>query len=82
MSSINIHEAKTHFSRLISRVQLGEEIVISKSGRPVARLIPEPRPRKPRQPGSAKGEMIIHDNFDDPLPDDVLQAFDGNNESR
>ena len=82
MSSINIHEAKTHFSRLISRVQQGEEIVISKSGRPVARLVPEPGPRRPRRLGSALGDIVIHDHFDAPLPDALIKAFDGHDDPR
>jgi len=82
LTTVNIHQAKTHFSRLISRVQQGEEIVISKSGQPVARIVPEPGPRKPRQPGSAKGEFIIHDDFDAPLPSEVLQGFAGTDDLR
>lgn len=75
-ATVNIHEAKTHLSKLIERVRLGEEIVIAKAGEPVARLVPE-KPRKPREPGSAKGQIWIADNFDDPLPDDLLDLFEG-----
>jgi prevent-host-death family protein len=76
-ATVNIHEAKTHFSKLIARVRLGEEIIIAKAGEPVARLVPERRPRKPRQPGSAKGKIIIHDEFYEPLPDEILDLFEG-----
>jgi prevent-host-death family protein len=75
-ATVNIHEAKTHLSRLIERVRLGEEIIIAKAGEPVARLVPE-KPRKPRQPGSARGKFVIHDEFYEPLPDDLLDLFEG-----
>jgi prevent-host-death family protein len=75
-ATVNIHEAKTHLSKLIERVRLGEEIIIAKAGEPVARLVPE-KPRKPRQPGSAKGKFVIHDEFYEPLPDDLLDLFEG-----
>ena len=72
-----MHEAKTHLSRLVDEAAAGEEIVIAKSGRPVARLVPikdEPRPR--RTFGQMKGKIWIADDFDDPLPDDVLDLFE------
>lgn len=78
-ATVNIHEAKTHLSKLIERVRLGEEIVIAKAGEPVARLIPEKR-REPRKPGSAKGKFVIHDTFYAPLPDDILDLFEGKGE--
>ena len=71
----NIHEAKTHLSRLLERVQLGEEITISKAGRPIARLIPLPSRQVRRKTGSAAGEFRVPADFDDPLPDDVEQSF-------
>ena len=71
----NIHEAKTHFSKLIQRARLGEDIIIAKAGTPMVRLVPVEAPKKRRQPGSAKGLVTIHDNFDDPLPEDMLKAF-------
>jgi prevent-host-death family protein len=67
---VNIHEAKTHFSKLVERARNGERITIAKAGVPVAMLVaiePETRPR--RIPGMDKGRVIIHDNFDDPLPE-------------
>ena len=62
---VNIHEAKTHFSKLLARVMRGEEIVIAKAGKPVARLVPE-RPPAParRVPGIDKGKLKIADDFD------------------
>jgi prevent-host-death family protein len=73
--TVNVHEAKTHLSKLLAEVGRGEEIVIARAGKPVARLVPlEPR-RAPRQPGSAKGQIWIADDFDAPLPDEILDAF-------
>ncbi len=72
---INVHEAKTHFSRLLEEVGAGAEIVIAKAGKPVARLVPLERPRPVRQPGYLKGELEVPDDFDAPLPDAILDAF-------
>jgi prevent-host-death family protein len=72
---INIHDAKTQFSRLLTRVSEGEEVIIAKAGKPIARLTPiEERPKK-RIPGSAKGKVVITKDFDEPLPDYILEAF-------
>jgi prevent-host-death family protein len=76
-ATVNIHQAKTHFSKLIERVRLGEEIVIAKAGEPVARLVPEARPGKRRMLGTASGQIWISEDFDDPLPDDLLDLFEG-----
>lgn len=73
---VNVHEAKTHFSKLLARVEEGEEIIIARAGKPVAQLIPvKERPAK-RVPGTAKGKVVIAPNFDAPLPDSVLEAFE------
>lgn len=72
---INVHAAKTQFSRLLARVELGEEIIISKAGTPVARLLPVKRALKRRTPGSAKGKIIIK-NFDARLPASLMKAFE------
>ena len=73
---VNVHDAKTHFSRLLERVEGGEEIVLGRAGRPVARMIPYRGKDQPRRvPGALKGKIIIHDNFDDPLPPDIAEAF-------
>jgi len=73
---INIHEAKTNLSRILSRVESGEEIVIAKAGKPVARLIPVRDDIKRRTPGSAKGKIIIGAHFEDPLPDELVREFE------
>ncbi|PZS09331.1 MAG: type II toxin-antitoxin system prevent-host-death family antitoxin [Solirubrobacterales bacterium] len=76
MTQVNVHEAKTHLSKLLERVESGEEIVIARAGKPVARLVKhEPARLEPRRPGSARGKIVIHDNFDDPLPDDIARGF-------
>ncbi len=73
--TVNVHEAKTHLSKLLAEVDRGEEIVIARAGKPVARLVPvEPR-RVPRRPGSAKGQIWIADDFDAPLPGEILGPF-------
>jgi prevent-host-death family protein len=64
---VNIHEAKTHLSRLIERVEAGEEITLARAGRPVARIVPYAARRRPRVPGLWKGRIVIHPGFDDPL---------------
>jgi prevent-host-death family protein len=64
---VNIHEAKTHLSRLLQRVQAGEEITIARAGRPIAKLTAIQERPKRRIPGNDK--IIIHPNFDDPLPE-------------
>jgi prevent-host-death family protein len=66
---VNIHEAKTHLSRLVERVEAGEEVVIARAGRPVARLVPYQRRRAPRVPGGWEGRVRIRADFDDPLPE-------------
>jgi len=70
---VNIHEAKTHLSRLVERVEAGEEITIARAGRPVARLVPVQQ-RRPRRPGLWKGRVVISPDFDDPLPE-IDEAF-------
>ena len=75
MATVNVHEAKTQLSRLLRRVSAGEEIIIARSGRPVARLIAvdgEPK----RVFGLDEGLFEVPEDFDDPLPDDVLAEFE------
>ena len=74
---VNVHDAKTNLSRLLERVAKGEEIVIAKAGRPVARLMPFDEPAKPRKPGSARGKIWMAPDFDDPLPEEIMAAFRG-----
>lgn len=66
---VNIHEAKTHLSKLLERVALGEEVVIAKAGRPVAKLVAIEGKKRPFQFGSAKGEFVVPDDFNDPDPE-------------
>ena len=73
---VNVHEAKTRFSRLLERVALGEEVVIAKAGRPVARLVPIVPEVRERHPGSARGEVWVDRDFDAPLPEDVRSGFE------
>ena len=75
MTTLNIHAAKTHFSRLIEEVAEGEEIVIAKAGKPVARLVPIEKPAK-RALGLLKGRLKVPDDFDAPLADDIIAAFE------
>lgn len=74
MEQVNIHEAKTQLSRLLERVEAGEEIIIARSGTPVARLVSLPA-KSPRKPGSAKGQVVLTEAFFEPLPEDMLEAF-------
>jgi prevent-host-death family protein len=77
MQTINIHEAKTHLSRLLEQVAAGEEIIIAKAGKAVARLVPLDTPQKKRQLGLLKGKLNVPDDFDAPLSDDELSLFEG-----
>ncbi|GAB4485283.1 MAG: type II toxin-antitoxin system prevent-host-death family antitoxin [Thermodesulfovibrionales bacterium] len=76
MKTVNVHEAKTHLSRLLGEVESGREIVIAKSGKPMARLVPVAKQPKRRRPGTAKGKITISDSFYKPLPEDMLEAFE------
>ena len=73
---VNIHEAKTHLSKLLARVGNGEEVIISKAGKPIAKLVPIADKTKKRVPGSAKGKVIMEKNFDAPLPKHILKTFE------
>jgi prevent-host-death family protein len=77
MKTVNIHEAKTQFSRLVDAAAGGEEIVIAKAGKPTARLVPMEHVKAARRFGGLKGKVQIADDFDAPLPDDILDAFEG-----
>ena len=74
--TVNVHEAKTHLSRLLEEVRQGEEVVIAKAGKPVARLVAVTKEPKRRQPGSAKGRIWIAEDFDAPLPEDIQRFFE------
>lgn len=73
--SVGVHEAKTHLSRLLERVSAGEEIAITRRGEEVARLVPPPV-AVTRRFGVDRGRFTVLDDFDAPLPDDVLDAFE------
>ena len=72
---INIHQAKTHLSKLLERVALGEEVIIAKAGKPVAKLVAIDQHPKTRLLGSAKGEFIVPDDFNEPLPKEIEDLF-------
>jgi prevent-host-death family protein len=72
---VNVHEAKTHLSKLLERVALGEEVVIAKAGKPVAKLVAFCTEPKTRILGSAKGEFVVPDDFNDPLPKEIEDLF-------
>lgn len=74
--SVNIHEAKTHLSRLLVRVMGGEEVIIAKAGKPVARLVPYKELPKDRVAGTAEGDIIISPDFHEPLPEEMLKSFE------
>lgn len=76
MVIINTHEAKTNLSRLLDEVQQGEDIVIARGNKPLARLVPFGGGKKVRKPGWLKGKIRVADDFDAPLPDDILDTFE------
>ena len=73
--TVNVHEAKAHFSKLLARVAAGEEVVIAKAGKPVARLVPMQEAPPDRVPGTAKGKLWLAPDFEAPLPDQVVNQF-------
>jgi prevent-host-death family protein len=76
MTQVNIHDAKTHLSRLLEQVEAGEEVVISRAGRPIARLVAYRALAKPRRPGGWRGQVRIASDFDE-LPPEIEAAFGG-----
>jgi prevent-host-death family protein len=78
MTEVNVHQAKTHLSRLLRRVEEGDEVVISRAGKPIARLVQVVQQKRPRELGQCRGQIWIADDFDAPLPDDLQRAFEGN----
>jgi prevent-host-death family protein len=72
---VNIHEAKTHLSRLLERVALGEEVIIAKAGKPVARLVAIESGPRAFKLGSSRGEFTVPDDFNDPLPKEIEDSF-------
>lgn len=76
MATVNVHEAKTHLSRLLAQVEAGEEVTIARNGKPVARLV-ACKPQTVRRPGMFKGKVTIDDSFFDPLPEEELRLWEG-----
>ena len=73
---VNVHDAKTHFSRLLEQAHAGQEIIVAKAGKPYARLVPLAPGKGQRQPGRLRGQ--ITEEFFEPLPDEELAAWEGN----
>lgn len=78
MNIVNIHEAKTHFSKLVDSVMRGDEVIIARAGKPVIKLVPITPVKIKRMPGVLKGKITISEDFNAPLPNDVLDQFEGN----
>jgi len=76
ITTVNVHEAKTQLSQLLLRITLGEEVVIAKAGKPIARLVPFAAQPVHRVAGSAQGQVWMAPDFDAPLPDELLAAFE------
>ncbi len=76
METVNVHEAKTHLSRLLARVARGEEILIAKAGKPIARLVPVGPAPGQRMLGIDRGRAVIAEDFNAPLPEEILTAFE------
>jgi prevent-host-death family protein len=77
MVTINIHEAKTHLSRLVDEVAAGAEVIIAKAGKPMARLSPLSAPIRKKQLGLLKGKIKVPDDFNSPLDEETLSTFEG-----
>jgi prevent-host-death family protein len=76
-SIVNIHDAKTHLSRIVDEVAAGAEVIIAKAGKPMARLVPIAPPAKQKRLGLLKGKLRVPDDFNAPLDEDVLASFEG-----
>ncbi len=75
--AVNLYDAKTHLSQLVERAARGEEIIIAKAGRPLARLVPLETAGLRRSPGALAGRIRMGADFDAPLPDDLAAGFEG-----
>lgn len=76
MATVNTHEAKTRLSELLARTASGEEIIIAKAGRPIARLCPYEKGSAARVSGLDRGRVFVREDFDAPLPEDILREFE------
>jgi antitoxin (DNA-binding transcriptional repressor) of toxin-antitoxin stability system len=78
MMKLNIHEAKTHLSKYLAKLKAGDRIVLCRRNQPVAEITPLPEaPARPRPIGLAKGRVVVPRSFFEPLPEEVLQTFEG-----
>jgi len=77
MPTVDVHATRSQLSRLLDAAAAGEEVIIAKAGKPVARLVPFKEKKEPRKLGTLAGKLHVPDDFDDPLPDDVLADFEG-----
>ena len=77
MPTVNVHAAKSQLSKLLDAAVAGEEVIIAKAGKPIVRLVPVDPKKERRKLGTLAGKLHVPDNFDDPLPDDVLADFEG-----
>lgn len=77
MPTVNVHAAKSQLSRLLDAAVAGEEVIIAKAGKPVVRLVPVEKRLERRKLGTLAGKLHVPDDFDDPLPDDILADFEG-----
>ena len=75
--AVNIYDARTHFPKLLARVEKGEEVVIARAGKPIARLVPNDSAPKVPVFGADRGTFTVPDDFDSPLAEDVVSAFEG-----
>lgn len=80
MSIVNIHEAKTHLSQIVNQVLMGEEVIIARGGKPLIKLIPYEEEPTQRKGGQFKGLIQIGEDFDAPLPTEILKYFHGDQE--
>ncbi len=76
MHMVNIHDAKTHLSAILKRVESGEDVLIAKAGKPIARISPISAISGKRLPGSAKGKVVMAKSFMEPLPENLLKEFE------
>jgi prevent-host-death family protein len=77
MPTVNVHAAKSQLSRLLDAAVAGEEVIIAKAGKPIVRLVPVEQKLERRKLGTLAGKLHVPDDFDDPLPDDILADFEG-----
>lgn len=79
-TTVNVHQAKTQFSKLLADAEAGEDVIIARAGKPVARLVPLAAPEPKRRPGRLAGKVALTDAFFEPLPEDELRRWEGRGE--